>query len=678
MMAFLLGLTTGVLAILLAGLGSLCLRPIRKWLTEFWGNYGIRKGTGLELFLPLERFAPLRIFETMIDEAEAGDEVLVVGRTVRRLIEQRRRVFLAGIQKGLHLKILILNPEGVNSNAAALEALQLSNPATIRSDLLIAIPCFVDICREAHERNLEAPERNLGGSFEVRTCDFIVFNSLTALSQQRKGRRKVILDFSFSESPSDKYQQYYECDLRDSDHFCNKLYDLYRGVYQQSVRYIWYMAGQIHRSPAFIKSAISKEVDDIIGEHSGGEAIRRSDARNFLSDMTRLFGSIVEDRAPPPPMSVQLELTNKCNTKCKHCRRYGYGWADVDEEMSTDRVIGSLEQLANLGVQSITLSGGEPTLRQDLPSILEYAHGQGLKIGVLTNGLEIDPALAGAITRYSEWVRVSLDAPDSETYRNVRGVDGFNQVVESIKRLQEHKTVSGRDCRIGICYSIQRHNILDAKGLHGMIEFVRGLGIGDHALTFKFVHGTDGFQCTPQQLHDFRTKTLPAGVPDWDLMANVSYLDSFMRHYADARDIADGVPLRSFYQQHETRCFTPYLFALIDAFGDVYPCCFLYCDNDSYGGGFQTKRKNHRMGSLSTASFDAIWHGPGFVRMRHDLEIIDVSRFEECKQCTRHYLHNAVLTKLLGRYEHYAREISGGADIFRQVLEQYPPEVVWL
>jgi MoaA/NifB/PqqE/SkfB family radical SAM enzyme len=210
-----------------------------------------------------------------------------------------------------------------------------------------------------------------------------------------------------------------------------------------------------------------------------------------------------------------------------------------------------------------------------------------------------------------------------------------------------------------------------------MVEFARGLAADENGLTFKFVHGGNGFLCDTQQLHDFRTRIRAARDQGWEPMTNVCYLERFMSSYTKEEDIADGVPLRSFYQEHETRCFTPYLFALIDAFGDVYPCCFLYHDNDSYSP-FKDKRATYRMGRLSEEHFDAIWQGAKFTQIRRDLETIDASRLPECKQCTRHYLHNAVLTELLGKYEYYAREFSGGTDVFKQVLEQYPPEVVWL
>ena len=669
-MNFINGIITGIIATLLTSLMTLCIKPIRKRLTELRDYYRIMKGTGLILFLPLKQFVSQKIFETMINEGGVGDEVLVVGRTVRWLIRERREIVLEGIEKGITLKILILNPDTVDRNVIELSPLQLTDPLTISRDLDISIPCFIDICTEAKKRNLK-------GSFEIRTCNFVVFNSLTAFSQKRKSKRNITLDFSFSESLADKYQQHYECDFNDRSHFCNKLYGLYKGVYDQCSLYIGYYEGQIHRGAEFIKSIITEDVDAIIQKHSGGEAIRKNDSRNFLSETPKLFDAIIENQPPPYPISVQLELTNNCNTCCRHCKRHT--WSDVEEEMPTDRVIELLKELAHLRVKSITLSGGEPTLREDFVDILECGHNQGLMIGVLTNGLDIDIDLADAITRYSDWVRVSLDATDANMYGLIRGVDGgFERVLESIGRLQKRKAENHRNCRVGICYSIQNRNI---SGVPHMIELAERLGFAsdEKAVTFKFVHGRNGFLCNLQQIYDFRMKMkiLTAKNPGWDQMTNLHYLEMFMKSYANDGDIADGIPLRSYYQENQIRCFTPYLFALIDAFGDVYPCCFLYHDNDSYNV-FKDRRIAYRMGRISENQFGKIWHGDKFADIRNDLKIVDVSRFSECKQCTRHYLYNAFLTELLGKYEFYSKERGGDIDILRQVLGQYPPQVLWL
>lgn len=72
------------------------------------------------------------------------------------------------------------------------------------------------------------------------------------------------------------------------------------------------------------------------------------------------------------PLSVQLDLTYRCNERCVHCYldHQDYG------EMTTAEIKHLLEEMAEAGVFILTLSGGEIMLRKDFFEILEYARRQ--------------------------------------------------------------------------------------------------------------------------------------------------------------------------------------------------------------------------------------------------------------------------------------------------------------
>src|SRR6202046_335216 len=69
------------------------------------------------------------------------------------------------------------------------------------------------------------------------------------------------------------------------------------------------------------------------------------------------------------PMSVQIDLTYRCNEQCVHC------YLDHDDhgEMTTAEIKHLLDEMAEAGVFILTLSGGEIFLRKDFFEILEYA-----------------------------------------------------------------------------------------------------------------------------------------------------------------------------------------------------------------------------------------------------------------------------------------------------------------
>lgn len=663
-MNFLVGIIIGSIGSLIAILIVIALTPIGKKFKEIWADYNKLKETGLKLFLPLNKFVLRELFKKMIDNGKVDDEILIVGRTIRWLIQKKKGYLIEGLKNGLNFKILLLNPQKVKNSKIELRPLQLKNPQTINNDLEISLREIASICDEASRQKYK-------GSFEVKICDYVIFNSFISCTQEKK--RRIILDFSFGEDETDKYQQYYECNPQDESHFGNKLHSFYKGFYNQSDSYIHYDKQKIKHRQDLIK----EDINVLIQKYSEYEKMRRNNVKNFLFIIPKLFDSIRNNELPPFPLSIQLELTNKCNTKCEHCKRYS--WPN-DNEMSTHRIKSLFDELAKLRVQSITLSGGEPTLREDFIDILGYAWSKGLKLGVLTNGLDINQKLADALTKYSNWVRISLDGSNPEIYQRVRGSsDGFRKVLESIKILEEAKKRNSKNYNIGICYSIQNLNIDDVAE---MIGFVKELALSDRekCLTFKFVHGRNGFLCSVPQLSKFHENVLVKEDPTWNEMTNLQYLKKFMENYSSKEDITKGLPLNSYYQNNKIRCFTPYLFSLIDAFGAVYPCCFLYYDNDAYEK-YESKRQRYRIGRISDeVSFENIWLSEAYMKIRNEFKIVNVNRSPECGECTRHYLHNAFFTKLFNKYDSCIEEMGNreGKIFFQQMLGQHLSEVVWL
>jgi len=87
-----------------------------------------------------------------------------------------------------------------------------------------------------------------------------------------------------------------------------------------------------------------------------------------------------------------LELTRHCNHRCRHCYAvWGapptLGEPGVEGEMSTSEIRELVDCLqAEAPVETIALSGGEPLLRDDLPSITGFLRERGIAPAIITNG----------------------------------------------------------------------------------------------------------------------------------------------------------------------------------------------------------------------------------------------------------------------------------------------------
>ena len=119
------------------------------------------------------------------------------------------------------------------------------------------------------------------------------------------------------------------------------------------------------------------------------------------------------------PKYCVWELTLACNMRCRHCASNA-GEASRGEELSLDEALALGRQLAELGCEDVTLSGGEALLRPDWEEIAQYLTALGLKVSLITNGLLIDRSMArriaaAGITR----VALSLDGL-RETHNYIR------------------------------------------------------------------------------------------------------------------------------------------------------------------------------------------------------------------------------------------------------------------
>jgi len=118
--------------------------------------------------------------------------------------------------------------------------------------------------------------------------------------------------------------------------------------------------------------------------------------------MMRKTSAKTADSPPVLPGSFVLELTRRCNNRCMYCynawRAPELHYADdTQEEMSTDEIKRIIEKLQEeLAITTVVLSGGEPTLRPDLPEIVQFLKSQGLAAQIITNGTNLTEKLVEA------------------------------------------------------------------------------------------------------------------------------------------------------------------------------------------------------------------------------------------------------------------------------------------
>ena len=137
-----------------------------------------------------------------------------------------------------------------------------------------------------------------------------------------------------------------------------------------------------------------------------------------------------------------IDVTNRCNLKCPICfanaSAAGYVYQPSFEQIC--RMIDNLTANRPVSVKALQLSGGEPTLRDDLPDIISYAHSAGIHhVEVNTNGIRIanDPDFLDRVMEsYVSSFYLQFDGVTNEPYKVTRGLDLMPTKLKAIDNLR--------------------------------------------------------------------------------------------------------------------------------------------------------------------------------------------------------------------------------------------------
>ncbi|MBR6706883.1 MAG: PqqD family peptide modification chaperone [Clostridia bacterium] len=196
-----------------------------------------------------------------------------------------------------------------------------------------------------------------------------------------------------------------------------------------------------------IAEALAREYDV-----SSAEETRR-DTADFLRMLRRegiLAPVAVEQPGPMPEdhitdycwahhrlMAVSLELTYRCNERCVHCYTCDAP-KEKTGEMTAEEYFRLMDELRDLGVNELVLSGGEIGTRPDLSRIYRYASERGFLVTLMTNGTLFTPEQMEMFYAYPpKIVYVSFYGGSPETHDRVTQVPGsFKKSLDTVMRLK--------------------------------------------------------------------------------------------------------------------------------------------------------------------------------------------------------------------------------------------------
>ena len=245
------------------------------------------------------------------------------------------------------------------------------------------------------------------------------------------------------------------------------------------------------------------------------------------------------------PMSVQLDLTYRCNERCVHC------YLDHDDhgEMTTAEIKHLLDEMAEAGVFILTLSGGEIFLRKDFFEILEHARRLTFCIKLKTNAIMIHECEAARIRDLGvESIQISIYSHRPEVH------DAITLVPGSLKRsLDAIRFLKSQGLKVIIANVLMVQNMQDYEGVRALAE---ELGVAST------------LDPTVSPMMDGDRSTLNLGVDN-------TALQSLFRNESLVGDVEEfcAVPPRPGEDELQSLpCSAGHTACYVSPYGDFYPC----------------------------------------------------------------------------------------------------------
>ena len=140
------------------------------------------------------------------------------------------------------------------------------------------------------------------------------------------------------------------------------------------------------------------------------------------------FGRVVTD--------LRVSVIDRCNFRCTYCMpAEGLPWLPSDQVLSAEEIERLIRLLVSLGVREVKLTGGEPTVRPDLPDIVRRARGidPSLDLSITTNGYLLDRLAAPLRDAGLDRVTVSCDSLLRHRFAEMTRRDALDAVLAGMR-----------------------------------------------------------------------------------------------------------------------------------------------------------------------------------------------------------------------------------------------------
>jgi len=279
---------------------------------------------------------------------------------------------------------------------------------------------------------------------------------------------------------------------------------------------------------------------------------------------------------------AELDVTYRCDCRCRMCQR----WRD---HRRGELALREYEQLAevfrHMGIQLVSIAGGEPLLREDIFSIIRCFAKYGMCVNLCTNGLSIEKHVKSLSCSGASCVTVSLDGATADTHDMIRGAPGsYEKIEKGVRRL----IACSPDIRplVRLRMTVSNRNVDEVK------RYYRKWNRTADDVLFQPAHFCAGAFYTGVDKETFGLDPVRlARQIDGTPLRKGRYMDGLIRSLGQ-----DGV-------YPTLRCYAGTLMVRLDPWGNVYPCL----------------EQRVRVGSVREQDFRTVWHSDFFNHTRKEI-----------------------------------------------------------
>lgn len=297
------------------------------------------------------------------------------------------------------------------------------------------------------------------------------------------------------------------------------------------------------------------------------------------------------------PLRIDMALTFRCQNNCIHCYA---GGPHETSELSMEKWKEVIDRLKQIGVFILTFTGGEPTLREDLPELLLYAQNNGMVTGLVTNGRKLkDKAYVDALEKAGlDFVQITLESHKPKIHDSMTATKGsWKETVAGIKNAVQTQIYVTTNT------TLSKHNAADFLET---INFLKELGIAAFGCNSLIYSGkanaiSEEFALPFETLNELLPK-----IRDKADRLELKFLWYTPTQYCHFDPVKLGLGVKACTAAMINMCVGPN--------GDVYPC--------------QSYFEN--LGNIFKEDWQKIWNHPLAVQIRKR-EYVE----PKCKDCSQ-------------------------------------------